>query len=61
MSAYKKVMDQIQASDQFKDKIQKEMMEYEEKERRGIKKRVMVGGLIACAAFAVIAVIGLTI
>jgi hypothetical protein len=38
MSAYKKVIDQIQASDQFKDKIQKEMMEYEEKERRGIKK-----------------------
>lgn len=33
VSAYKKVMEQIHASEEFKDKMQKEMMEYEKKKR----------------------------
>ena len=33
MNAYKNVMKQIHASDEFKSKMQKEMMEYEKKKR----------------------------
>ncbi|MFE8697688.1 hypothetical protein ACFYKT_15220 [Cytobacillus sp. FJAT-53684] len=57
MSAYKKVMKQIHASEEFKSKMQKEMMEYEQKEKRVFMKNIklMVGGLVACAVIAVMA------
>jgi hypothetical protein len=57
MSAYKKVMKQIHASEEFKSKMQKEMMEYERKEKRVYMKNIklIVGSLIACAVIAVVA------
>jgi hypothetical protein len=56
MSAYKKVMKQIHASEEFKSKMQKEMTEYEQKETRVYMKniKVMVGSLVACAVIAVV-------
>lgn len=62
MSAYKKVMNQIHASEEFKNKIQKEMMEYEKREKRVFMKkiRLMAGGFVACAVIAVVAIIALT-
>lgn len=58
MSAYKKVMKQIHASEEFKSKMQKKMMEYEIKEKRFFMKNIklMVGSLVACAVIAVVAV-----
>lgn len=58
MSAYKKVMKQIQASEEFKSKVQEEMMEYEKKEKRAYMKnmKLIVGSLVACAVIAVVAV-----
>lgn len=57
MSAYKKVINQIRASEEFKNKMPKEMMEYEKKERRFLMKNIslMVGSLVACAVIAVVA------
>jgi len=57
MSAYKKVMKQIHASEEFKSRMEKEMMEYEKKEKRVFMKniRVVVGSLVACAVIAVVA------
>ena len=57
MNAYKKVMKQIHASEEFKSKMQKEMMEYEQKEKRVIMKNIklMVGSLVACAVIAIVA------
>lgn len=57
MSAYKKVMKQIHASEEFKDKVQKEMMEFEKKEKRIFMNKIslMVGSLVACAVIAVVA------
>ncbi|WP_175384394.1 hypothetical protein [Bacillus sp. FJAT-27225] len=57
MSAYKKVMKQIHASEEFKSKMQKEMMEYEKKEKRANMKNIklIVGSLVACAVIAVVA------
>jgi hypothetical protein len=57
MSAYKKVMKQIHASEEFKSKMQKEMMEYEKKEKRVYMKnlKLIVGSLVACAVIAVVA------
>ncbi|KGR85477.1 hypothetical protein [Lysinibacillus odysseyi] len=57
MSAYKKVMKQIHASEEFKNKMQKEMMEYEKREKRIPMKKISLigGGLAACAAIAVMA------
>ena len=54
MSAYKKVMKQIHASQEFKSKMQKEMMAYEQKETRNFmnKIRIIAGTLVACAAIA---------
>ncbi|MFJ7729289.1 hypothetical protein ACIQXV_24590 [Neobacillus sp. NPDC097160] len=62
MSAYKNVMKQIHASEEFKSKMQKEMMEYEKKEKRVYMKniRFMVGSFVACAVVAVVAVVALT-
>jgi hypothetical protein len=56
MSAYKKVMKQIHASEEFKSKMQKEMMEYERKEKRVYMKNIklIVGSLVACAVIAVV-------
>jgi hypothetical protein len=56
MSAYKNVMKQIHASEEFKSKMQKEMMEYEKKEKRVYMKNIklIVGSLVACAIIAVI-------
>ena len=55
MNAYKKVMKQIHASEEFKSKMQKEMMEYKQKEKRVYMKniRLMAGSLVACAVIAV--------
>lgn len=60
MNPYKKVMKQIQASEEFKSKMQKEMMEYEQKEKRVIMKNIklMVGSLVACAVIAIVALTG---
>lgn len=57
MSAYKKVMKQIHASEEFKDKVQKEMVEFEKKEKRIFMNKIslMVGSLVACAVIAVVA------
>lgn len=57
MSAYKKVMKQIHASEEFKSNMQKEMMEYEQKEKRVFMKnlRLLVGSLVACAVIAMVA------
>ncbi|KGR91896.1 hypothetical protein CD30_03035 [Ureibacillus massiliensis 4400831 = CIP 108448 = CCUG 49529] len=62
MSAYKNVMKQIHASEEFKNKMQNEMLEYEIKEKRGFMKnvRLMVGSFVACIVIAVIAVVTLT-
>lgn len=57
VSAYKKVMEQIHASEEFKNKMQKEMMEYEKKEKGFLMRKItlMVGSLAACAVIAVVA------
>src|SRR6185437_4167526 len=57
MNAYKKVMKQIHASEEFKSKMQKEMMEFKQKEKRVYMKniRLMAGCLVACAVIAVVA------
>lgn len=59
MNAYKKVMEQIHASEEFKSKMQKEMMEYEQKEKRFHMKNIklIAGGLVACAVIAIVALI----
>ncbi|WP_042473038.1 hypothetical protein [Bacillus ndiopicus] len=59
MNAYKKAMKQIHASEEFKSKMQKEMLGYEQKEKRGFMKniRYLIGGLVACAVIAVVALI----
>lgn len=58
MNAYKNVMKQIHASEEFKRKIQEEMMEY--KKRSFMKKiRISVGSLIACAVIAVLAIVNI--
>ncbi|WP_230503562.1 hypothetical protein [Sutcliffiella rhizosphaerae] len=56
MSAYKKVMKQIHASEEFKSKMQNEMMAYNKKEKRVFMKNIklMVGSLVACAVIAVV-------
>ncbi|ACA39989.1 hypothetical protein ACNA06_12500 [Lysinibacillus sp. RSDA_15] len=57
MNAYKNVLKQIHASDEFKIKMQNEMMEFEQKEKRAFMKkvRISVGSLVACAVIAVAA------
>ena len=62
MSAYKKVMKQIHSSEEFKSKMQIEMLEFEKIEKRVFMKKIrfMVGGLVACAVIAMFAVIALT-
>jgi hypothetical protein len=59
MNAYKKVMKQIHASEEFKSKMQKEMMEYEQKEKSVYMKNIklITGSLVACAVIAVVALI----
>lgn len=58
MNAYKNVMKQIHASEEFKRKMQEEMMEYEK--RSFMKKiRISVGSLIACAVIAVLAIVNI--
>ncbi|WP_342443489.1 hypothetical protein MHB65_11015 [Lysinibacillus sp. FSL K6-0075] len=61
MNAYKNVMKQIHASDEFKRKMQIEMMEYEKKEKRAFMKKVKisVGSLVACAVIAVLAMVNI--
>ncbi|WP_409972799.1 hypothetical protein [Bacillus sp. Bva_UNVM-123] len=61
MNAYKKVMKQIHASEEFKSKVQKEMMEYEQKDKRVFMKniRLLAGSLIACTVIAVVALINI--
>lgn len=61
MSIYKNVMNQIHASEEFKNKMQKEMLEYEPKEKRGFMKnvRLMAGGFVACIVIALVAVVTL--
>lgn len=57
MSAYKKVMNQIHASEEFKSKMQKEMMEYEKKEKRVFMKNIkLIVSFVSCAVIAVGAV-----
>lgn len=54
MSAYKKVMNQIHASEEFKSKMQKEMMEYEKKEKRVFMKNIkLIVSFVSCAVIAV--------
>ena len=57
MNVYRKVMKQIHASEEFKSKIQKEMLDYEQKEKRIFMKNIklLVGSLVACAVIAVAA------
>ncbi|WP_413364154.1 hypothetical protein [Lysinibacillus sp. 3P01SB] len=57
VNAYKKVMEQIHASEEFKNKMQKEMMEYEKKEKGFLMRRItlIAGSLAACAVIAVVA------
>jgi len=57
MSAYKKVMNQIHASEEFKSKVQKEMMDYEKKEKGIFMKKIslVAGSLVACAVIAIVA------
>ena len=58
MNAYKNVMKQIHASEEFKRKMQEEMMKYEK--RSFMKKiRISVGSLIACAVIAVLAMVNI--
>lgn len=58
MNAYKNVMKQIHASEEFKRKMQEEMMEYEK--RSFMKKvRISVGSLVACAVIAVLAMVNI--
>lgn len=61
MNAYKKVMEQIHASEEFKSKMQKEMMEYEQKEKRNHMKNIklIAGSLVACAVIAIVAFINI--
>ncbi|MBS4195027.1 hypothetical protein [Lederbergia citri] len=56
MSDYKKVMNQVRASEEFKSKVQKEMMEYEKKVKRVLMKKIslLVGSLVACAVISVV-------
>jgi hypothetical protein len=58
MNAYKKVMKQIHASEEFKSKMLKEMMEYKQKEKRVYMKnvRLLAGSLVACIVIAVVAI-----
>lgn len=58
MNTYKKVMKQVRASEEFKSKMQKEMMEYENKEKRVFMKNIslLVGSLVACAVIAVLVI-----
>lgn len=57
MNAYKNVMKQIHASEEFKIKMENEMMEFQQKEKRVFMKkvRISVGSLVACAVIAVVA------
>ncbi|UNT53694.1 hypothetical protein ICJ70_14210 [Lysinibacillus capsici] len=58
MNAYKNVMKQIHASEEFKRKMQEEMMKYEK--RSFMKKvRISVGSLVACAVIAVLAMVNI--
>lgn len=58
MNAYKNVMKQIHASEEFKRKMQEEMMKYEK--RSFMKKvRISVGSLVACAVIAVLAIVNI--
>ena len=59
MNAYKNVMKQIHASEEFKNKVQKEMLAYEKKEKRAFMKkvRISVASLVACAVIAVVAMV----
>lgn len=58
MNAYKNVMKQIHASEEFKRKMQEEMMKYEK--RSFMKKvRISVGSLVACAVIAVLATVNI--
>lgn len=58
MNAYKNVMKQIHASEEFKRKMQEEMMKYEK--RSFMKKvRISVGSLVACAVIAVLALVNI--
>lgn len=58
VNAYKNVMKQIHASEEFKRKMQEEMMEYEK--RSFMKKvRISVGSLVACAVIAVLAMVNI--
>lgn len=58
MNTYKNVMKQIHASEEFKRKMQEEMMEYEK--RSFMKKvRISVGSLVACAVIAVLAMVNI--
>lgn len=57
MNAYKNVMKQIHASEEFKIKMENEMMEFQQKRKEGLyeKVRISVGSLVACAVIAVVA------
>ncbi|MFK5708458.1 hypothetical protein ACI6BU_10780 [Lysinibacillus boronitolerans] len=58
MNAYKNVMKQIHASEEFKRKMQEDMMKYEK--RSFMKKvRISVGSLVACAVIAVLAMVNI--
>ncbi|WHP43011.1 hypothetical protein QIX46_08365 [Lysinibacillus boronitolerans] len=58
VNAYKNVMKQIHASEEFKRKMQEEMMKYEK--RSFMKKvRIIVGSLVACAVIAVLAMVNI--
>ncbi|GAF63458.1 hypothetical protein BTS2_0349 [Bacillus sp. TS-2] len=51
MSAYKKAMREIKASEEFKRKMKKEMSDYKQSEKRFFMKKVSIfgGSLVACA------------
>lgn len=57
MSVYKKVMNQIHASEEFKNKVEKEMIEYKKIDKGVSMKKIglVVGSLVACAIIAVVA------
>lgn len=57
MNAYKDVMKQIHASEEFKSKMQNEMLAYEQKEKRNLMKNLkwIVGSVASCAVIAVAA------
>ncbi|MEC1305504.1 hypothetical protein [Lysinibacillus capsici] len=58
MNAYKNVMKQIHASEEFKRKMQEEMMKYEKRSFMR-KVRISVGSLVACAVIAVLAMVNI--